>query len=278
LVAFWCASAVDSTIAAVMWVLPVTITLGIALGLGAMAAFKSMGHLTTALHTFASVRSVEGYAAAFSASSSWGFWFDRVTNLRLPYSAALVLPLLLFGAYQSYRQFQRPAQRGWQFVVHTLLPLSLAAFLYSSAGTSAILFRQFAMGKHFDLMNWLHESVQVTANTNPLIPMPIPLQLVDPELIYDPYLPESLRNDYRNAMLIPESWRDEFRGATLTIVPMNPAPKSAYMFPYGGKDILGKARAWRVATVKMSHASDCTDTSDSWSEKSATYTLIVLCK
>jgi hypothetical protein len=136
--AFWCACAVKGTVPAVLWALPVMITLYFVVELGKWAGPALTNLFFSRFDPFANVK----FAAAVSRFRSNAFFKlidDASTNMTDSAQAALVLtililiPTLLYAVIQSYRLFRAQLQDRALSAVRSLLPLAVLAFLCSFA-------------------------------------------------------------------------------------------------------------------------------------------------
>jgi len=132
--AFWCSCAVNGTVPAVLWVLPVMIALYYAMELGKWTG-PALTHLFfSRFDPYANLK----FAHAVSRFSSTAF-FKLIqaasTNMTDSAQAALVLatiiliPTLLYAVIQSYRLFRAQLQDRALSAVRSLLPLAMLAFL-----------------------------------------------------------------------------------------------------------------------------------------------------
>jgi hypothetical protein len=144
--AFWCACAVDGTVAAVLWVIPVACVLG---GAGYFAQELANAMLTPIWgpKPFAGSGS-DAWLVSVSQSRQvlnlfgnlrFDWWAESVTYRHLEalsilenpifYMAIVGVPALILALVQSFRLFRTQAQVGTRRVVRNLLPLVLLVFL-----------------------------------------------------------------------------------------------------------------------------------------------------
>jgi hypothetical protein len=134
--AFWCACAVNGTVRAVLWGIPVMIALDFAVDLGKWAGRGLTNLFLSRFDPFANVK----FAAVVSHFRSNAF-FKLIqaasTNMTDSVQAALALttlilvPPLLYAVIQSYRLFRAQLQDRALSVLRSLLPLAMTAFLCS---------------------------------------------------------------------------------------------------------------------------------------------------
>jgi len=132
--AFWCACAVNGTVRAVLWVLPVMIALYFAGELG-----KWVGPVLTDLFfsrfdPFANLKFAKAVNSILDPELFYTFgdvdWASRY-GYNLARLAFLWLPTLLLAAGQSYRLFRAEVRESALSLVRNLLPLAMVAFLCS---------------------------------------------------------------------------------------------------------------------------------------------------
>jgi hypothetical protein len=136
--AFWCACAVNGTVRAVLWVVPVMVVLYYAGELGKRAGPAFTHLFFPRFDPFANVK----LANAVSHLGSNGFFkliqaaSDNMTDsvqAGLVLTTIILVPTLLYAVIQSYRLFRaQPQDRAWS-VVRSLVPLALIAFLCNFA-------------------------------------------------------------------------------------------------------------------------------------------------
>jgi hypothetical protein len=144
--AFWCACAVDGTVAAVLWVIPVVCVLG-------SAAYFAQELATATLTPFWGPKPFAGSgtnAWLVSVSQSrqmlnlfgnlrFDWWAESVTYRHLDvlailenpifYVAIAGVPALILALVQSYRLFRTQVQGGTRRVMQSLLPLIFLVFV-----------------------------------------------------------------------------------------------------------------------------------------------------
>jgi hypothetical protein len=132
--AFWCACAVNGTVRAVLWVLPVMIALYFAGELG-----KSVGPVLTDLFfsrfdPFANLKFAKAVNSILDPELFYAFGYadwDSRYDYGLARLTLLWLPTLLLAAGQSYRLFRAEVRESALSLVRNLLPLAMVAFLCS---------------------------------------------------------------------------------------------------------------------------------------------------
>jgi hypothetical protein len=147
-VAFWCACAVNGTVAAAMWVFPVTVVLGGASYLASQWAY----YLTVAYWVsrpswylggpslIVNVADLRHQVLNLLGNLRFDWWVSSVTNHHLHalsllfwnpqfYAGLVGGPALILALVQSYRMFGGQARDGARTVLRKLWPLALLVFL-----------------------------------------------------------------------------------------------------------------------------------------------------
>jgi len=147
--AFWCACAVDGTVAAALWVIPVMIVLGGASYLAGqgvqgmiLAPLKSGPLVTVSTRTNWLVAKVDkGGAHIVNLLGNFRFdwWVATAVNRHIHtlillehpmfYAALVGGPALILALFQSYRLFRAQDRSNSRSLIRNLLPLALLVFL-----------------------------------------------------------------------------------------------------------------------------------------------------
>jgi len=247
--AFWCACAVDGTVAAVLWVIPVTIALGYAGYFAKQFAYQFVSFVFSwRLSPFANFRFAWEIARVFNGlepdyRNVWLFYL-----LQSP-TTCLVLtggPALLLALVQSYRLFRAQLQSGTRSVVRNLLPLLMLVFLsgFSFTASSFSLFG--ASLQVWMLFNATDHAIQKTVPRAAKLHPTEPLELTGDDVAkaWPPWpLEESIR-----------SW---LRGARITVTPDKAHPGGFHCVETPLKSTL----CYFSATI---HLADGTDLSQSY--------------
>lgn len=131
--AFWCACAVNGTVGAVLWVIPVTIALGFAIYFGNQGADKLMDLLfSSRLSPFANFR----FAWRVAHVAYRHFRLFNLLGRPMMYATLVGGPALLLALIQSYRLFRAQLPNSTVSVVRNLLPLAMLVFLCGFALTA----------------------------------------------------------------------------------------------------------------------------------------------
>ena len=134
--AFWCACAVKGTVPAVLWVLPVMITLYFAAELGKWAGPALTNLFFSRFDPFTNVKFTDavsrfGSAAFFKLIQAASTNMTDSAQAELALTTLILVPTLLYAVIQSYRLFRAQLQDRVLSVVRSLLPLAMTAFLCS---------------------------------------------------------------------------------------------------------------------------------------------------
>ncbi|MGC9994093.1 MAG: ABC transporter permease [Terriglobia bacterium] len=133
---FWCACAVNGTVPAALWVLPVMIALNFAGELGKWAGPALTNLFLSRFDPFANVKFADA-VSHFGSKAFFKLIQAASTNMTDSVQAALALttlilvPPLLYAVIQSYRLFRAQLQDRALSVLRSLLPLAMTAFLCS---------------------------------------------------------------------------------------------------------------------------------------------------
>ena len=132
--AFWCACAVNGTVRAVLWVLPVMIALYFAGELGKWVGPVFTDLFFSRFDPFANLKFAHAVNSIFVPKPFYTFgdvdWASRY-GYGLARLTLLWLPTLLLAAGQSYRLFRAQVRESALSLVRNLLPLAMVAFLCS---------------------------------------------------------------------------------------------------------------------------------------------------
>jgi hypothetical protein len=139
--AFWCACALNGTVRAVLWVVPVMVTLYFAGQLGKGPGDELTRLFFSGFDPYANVRFAHA-VSRFGTNAFFNLIDAASTNMTDSVQATLILtplllaPALLYAVIQSYRLFRAPIQDRARSVVANLLPLAVIAFLCSFSASA----------------------------------------------------------------------------------------------------------------------------------------------
>ena len=235
---FWCACAVNGTVRAVLWLLPVIITLSLASDFGEPVARKLMDLVVSRFDPFADFRFTD-------TVSNINFFVIRATPI--PFLAFLLVPALLFAVIQSYRLFRTQLQDSTLSVIRNVLPLALLAFLSSFFLLASYAFVDYAKLQMWTMFRETHEAIEKirpgTANLDATHPLQLTLE------------------DLAKASPFSERTRRWLRNSRITVAPDKPHPGRFYCCGGNSRSITfapDKVYSWYLATIDLASGSHCT--------------------
>jgi hypothetical protein len=257
LAAFWCACAVDGTVAAVLWVIPVTCVLGGAgyfaqvlanamvipfwgprpfEGLGTDTWIASVAQSRQALNLFRNLR--------------FDWWVESVTYRHLGvfsilenpifYAAIAGVPALILALVQSYRLFRTQAQAGTRRAVRNLLPLVSLVFMcgFSLTAFSAFWWRAGSQVSFFNavISHAIEKALPAAARLHPAEPLQLTV------------------DDVAKAWFWPleDSTRRWLTGARITVTPDKAHPGAFFCT----LDPWGHTSCYYSATIHLADGTD----------------------
>jgi hypothetical protein len=261
--AFWCACAVDGTVAAALWVIPVTIVLGGASYLAERWAYDleqsfwgygPLGkHRSDWLVTHVAHRPDQALNLLGNLRFDW--WVAHVTYRHLHvlglvensmfYAGLVGVPALILALVQSYRLFGARNRGNSRSVMRNLLPLALLVFLCGFSWTALDAF-WWRVGSQASFLTAVtsHAIEKALPGAAKLHPTE-PLQLTG----------EDVAKAWR--WPVEESARRWLRGARITVTPDKAHPGSFFCTP----DPWGNTQCYFSATI---HLADGTDIFESY--------------
>lgn len=235
---FWCACAVNGTVRAVLWLLPVIITLSLASDFGEPVARKLMDLVVSRFDPFADFRFT-------NAVSNINFFVIRATPM--PFLAFLLVPTLLFAVIQSYRLFRTQLQDSTLSVIRNVLPLALLAFLSGFFLLASYVFVDHAKLQMWAMFRETHEAIEKirpgTANLDATHPLQLTVE------------------DLAKASPLSERTRRWLRNSRITVTPDKPHPGRSYCCGGNSRGITfapDKAYSWYLANIDLASGSHCT--------------------
>jgi hypothetical protein len=261
--AFWCACAVDGTVAAVLWVVPVLCVVGGAgyfaqelanaivnpfwgpkpsqyLGSDPWLVFVSQSHHV--LNLFGNLR-FDWWAASLT------FRHIQVLGLLenpLLYAAIPGVPAVILALVQSYRMFRTRTSTGARLALRKLLPLVLLVFLCGFIFTAfdAFWWRASMQMNHFNAVtgNAIEQNLQAAVKMHPSQPLQLTL--------------DDVAKSWR--WPLEDSTRRWLTGATITITPDKAHPAGFFCTP----DPYGHAQCYYSATIHLANGTDIFETYD----------------
>jgi len=237
LASFWCASAVNGTARAAMWVFPMLIGLGLAGEFGGWVAQKLTDLALSRFNPFADF----GFTNAVSNIQIFGVR----TNFML-LTMLFLVPTLLVAVIQSYRLFRSQVQDSILSVVRNLLPLAAMAFVGTFCLLAFLTLVGDAQRQMWTMFYETHEAIEKVSPGTPNLDAAHPLQLTG--------------EDLAKAGLLSEQTRRWLGNATIKV-----APAKAHVGAYTGWRNSGsihfppeKAYSWYLATFHLPSGFNCT--------------------
>jgi hypothetical protein len=234
---FWCACAVNGTVRAVLWVLPMMGALLLAGRLGGWVAPKLMDLVVSRFDPFADF----GFTNAVS-----NIQLDSIVLDPALVAALLLVPTLLFAVIQSYRLFRAQPQDSALSVIRNLRPLAMMAFLYMFSLAALDAFVDHARQQMWTLFRETHEAIEKIQPGTAKLDATHPLQLTAEDLAKASPLSEPTRSWLRNSRI-------------------SVAPDKAHPGRYccGGNSrgitfVPDKDYSWYLATIHLPSGSNCT--------------------
>jgi len=186
--AFWCACAVNGTVPAVLWVLPVLGGVCLAWLFGGWVAGKFVGFICAAADPLAHIQ------LAVAVSRYW--WYSRPEGPTLglvwarssfffwiPPSPLFCALALLLALIQSYRMFRAQLQNGTRSLVRNLLPLAMFIFLWTFFVTASQAFVESVGGEMTTVQVQTHNAIEKILINTPDRDAKQPLQLTEADVV-----------------------------------------------------------------------------------------------
>jgi flagellar biosynthesis protein FliQ len=243
--AFWCACAVNGTVPAVLWVLPVMIAIGLAGEFGEWAGRALMNLVISRFDLFATFKFTSAVVMRFQLSEglqfvAWGLYGYHYLSPMLGY---ILGPTLLLAIFQSYRLFRTQVQNSTLSVVRKLLPLAMMAFLCTFLPAALGTFVFHALDQYWRAESETLRAIEKTPLSTAKMDAAHPLQLTTADLAKASPLSEHTRR-----------WLGK---SAVTIAPLK-VPPSLDMRFWGG---WGLARTIPfedyLATIHFGGGNDC---------------------
>lgn len=249
--AFWCACAVEGTVAAVLWVIPVTSALGCAgyfafwFGHDLMFRFYS-----SRFDPFTSLRFACKVAKIVNGPE-YDYrhvpWFVQLEQ-PMAYVALAGGSALLLALIQSYRLFCVPLQNSTRSLVRHLLPLAMLVFLCSFSLTAFNYFMGYPRWQVVGMFGATRVAIQK------ILPAAAKLDPTQPLHLTVDDLAKALKT---YPFLLSENSRRWLRDARITVTPDKAHPNGFFCKEGQG----GQTWCYYSATI---HLADGTDLTQSW--------------
>jgi len=234
---FWCASAVNGTVRAALWVFPVMIALSVAASLGERVADRVIDTVLSRNDFFSDFIFTR-------AVSHLNLFVARVPPLL--YVLILLVPTLVFATIQSYRLFRKQLQDSPLFVVRRLVPLAIITFLSSFSLAAFSFFVASAPEQMRRLFLETHQAIEKLQPVLVKLDAGHPLQLTG--------------EDLAKAYPLSERTRRWLRDARITVAPAKPHPGPYFRGENSQFFILAPGRdySWYLTTIHLPGGSACT--------------------
>ena len=235
---FWCACAVNGTVRAVLWLLPMMGALLLAIEFSEWVARELMDRSFPRFDPFADFRFT-------NAVSNINFFVIRATPM--PFLALLLVPALLFAVIQSYRLFRTQLQDRTLSMIRNVLPLALLAFISGFLLLASYVFVDRAKLQMWTMFHETHEAIEKirpgTANLDATHPLQLTVE------------------DLAKASPLSERTRRWLRNSRITVAPDKPHPGRFYCCGGNSRSITfapDKVYSWYLATIDLASGSHCT--------------------
>jgi len=209
--AFWCACALNLTVGAVLWVVPVMIALGCVSYFGDWAAPRIVDFILAKFDPFANLKFA---LAASKFSPNWSGYSPTPPTLTL-----LGVPALLLAVIQSYRLFRTQVQDSARSLVRNLLPLATVVFLLTFSWVAFNAFTDHAAWEVWGLFGVTDEALEKILPGAVTADAAHPLQLTEDDLV------KSLPFTFPPLI---EYARRRLRNARITVIPDKAHPRGFY--------------------------------------------------
>jgi ABC-type transport system involved in multi-copper enzyme maturation permease subunit len=235
---FWSACAVNGTVGAVLWLVPVMIALSFASGFGAWLAPELLALVVSRFELFANF--------AFTNAVSNIEFFD-IGATRMLFVLLLLGPTLLLAVIQSHRLFRTQRQDSGLSAIRYLLPLALMTFLCSF---SLIAFNEFvfhAKQQMWTMFRETHGAIEKLQPGTASLDATHPLQLTVEDLVKVAPLSERTQRWLRNS-----------RVSVAPDKPPSAARDCCWRNSRGFTSASDEAYPWYWATIHLPSGSVCT--------------------
>jgi hypothetical protein len=236
---FWCASAVNGTVRAVVWILPVAYVLFFAVHFGVWVAANLVDLVVSRFDPFASLRFTSAISNVPLVSAPTRYHLLNSTDGMLLLVAMLwLIGTLLFAVIQSYRLFRAQPPDSVLSVLRSLLPVAASVLLCSLFFAAASLFVSHARLEVWTLLRETHKAIEQIQPGNRKPDAAHPLRLTV--------------EDLAKASPLSERTRRWLSNSSITVAPDNA--------PLCCRDIYvpDKADSWYLVTIYLPNGPRCT--------------------
>jgi len=251
---FWCASAANGTVRAVLWVLPVMIAVGLASEFGGQAGHELMNLFVSRFNPFTNFRLTNAVVSMFQTSATVRFFISDFMYSRwyiTPNLSVLLVPTLLLAVIQSYRLFRAQLQESILGMIRNLFPLAMVAFLWTF---SLMAFSAFVRQAWEQNRIMFDETVHAIEKIQPgaaKLEATHPLQLTE--------------EDLAKAFPLSARTRRWLCNSRVTIVPIKVLPRH-FLRPRNSRFTfeIDDSQSWYLATIYLAGGSNCTGSGIGW--------------
>jgi ABC-type transport system involved in multi-copper enzyme maturation permease subunit len=235
---FWSACAVNGTVGAVLWLVPLMLALSFASGFGAWLAPELLALVVSRFELFANF-------AFTNAVSNIQLFIPGAP--RMPFVLLLLVPTLLLAVIQSYRLFRTQLQDSALSAVRYLLPLAIVAFLcsFSLMAFGDLVFH--AKQQMWSMFNETHEAIEKIQPGTASLDATHPLQLTVEDLVKVAPLSERTQRWLRNSRISVASDK-----------PPSAGRDCCWRNSRGFTSAADEVYPWYLATIHLPSGSVCT--------------------
>ena len=266
--AFWCACAVQGTVRAVLWMVPVFAALVLASELGQWTGGNLIGALLPMSDSLGNAHFIRVVGAIldpdlFDPYTPSSTLVRYVSGESLATLALLWGPTLLVAVIQSYRLFRGQNQGSTKSLARNLLPLALTAFLCSLSLRALLGYEWHAWEQRWSV---LRETLQAVDRIRPTAAK---LQGAHPL--------EFTAEDLAKASPLSDLTRRWLRGSRVTIAPLKVVPGQQCCGGTRWSSIIraDDPRAWYLDTIYLAGGSNCTRAFQHWNRDA--HVFVVIC-
>jgi hypothetical protein len=251
---FWCACAVNGTVRAVLWVLPVIIALGLASECGGWAGPQLVHLLVSRFHVFSDFKFTNAVVSMFQTLATGRFFIFELMYSRWPATPiplVLLVPILILAVIQSYRLFRAQIQDGILVMVRNVYPLAMVTFVCTFSLMAFFNFVDQAWEQDRIVFDETVHAIQRIQPGAAKLETTHPLQLTE--------------EDLAKAFPLSARTRRWLRNSRVIIVPLKNLPhrilqpgNSRFTFD------IDDSQSWYLATIYLAGGSDCTGSGIGW--------------
>ncbi len=247
--AFWCACALNSTVGAVLWVLP---ALGAVILTGIFGGWVARKFMDFVLSTFDPLAH-----HVFAAAVRMLWWFWRLSSPEELILTVLLVPALLFALFQSYRMFRAQLQNSTLSLVRNLWPLAMVVFLWTFSLGAFYAFVDIAGMQTWELFgqtSWaIVRILPSAANSDAAHPLQLTV--------------DDLAKAVPSSFPLSERTRRWLRDSRITVTPDKDHPHGFYCRQYPQ----GWPWCYYVAAIHLANGADVTESNEPSADRNYPY-------